>query len=146
MHASDPFLTTPLPTDLSAARHARRFLQDTFRQFEQEVPFDLLLIASELATNAVLHGTPPVELRLRIHESTIHIALADGGPGDPVARAFTDDLGGGRGLSIVESLASAWGVDTRGPGKQVWAELPLRALADEPPTGGRERREDANSH
>lgn len=89
------------------------------------------LLVAELAANAVLHGRVPgrdVELRLvyaygtgvvRVEISDTHEARPD-----PAAVPRPDpDADGGRGLLIVEALASRWGVSDRvGPGKTVWAE------------------------
>ena len=122
--------STHLPSDPSAARLARRFLASLFDERGLgHPPFDLLLVTSELVANGVMHGTPPVVLHVDLADladGAVRVAIGDGGAGDPVAKAFTDDLGGGRGLSIVAQLSRAWGVDTSArEGKRVWAVVPL---------------------
>ncbi|MFJ8182255.1 ATP-binding protein [Streptomyces sp. NPDC096105] len=87
------------------------------------------LIVAELTANAVLHGRVPgrdIALRLTHGPDTIRIEIADACgervpqlPPSPVPDAET-----GRGLLLVDALASRWGVDTEpGPGKRVWAEI-----------------------
>jgi anti-sigma regulatory factor (Ser/Thr protein kinase) len=85
---------------------------------------DVVLVASELVTNAVRHGAGRVVARLTIRRSHVELSVSDGGTGEP--RVGRGDAGavGGLGLQIVERLASRWGV-IRGPdGKTVWAVLP----------------------
>jgi anti-sigma regulatory factor (Ser/Thr protein kinase) len=89
------------------------------------------LIVAELAANAALHGRVPgrdFELRLRYACETalVRIEVSDTHPRrpDPTCVVQADaDAEGGRGLHLVEALATRWGVDDRsGPGKTVWAE------------------------
>jgi anti-sigma regulatory factor (Ser/Thr protein kinase) len=87
------------------------------------------LIVAELSSNAVLHGRVPgrdFELRLlRDRESgLVRVEVSDTHPDLPVrvTPSLADD--GGRGLLLVDALASRWGVKGRlGPGKTVWAEV-----------------------
>ncbi|MFH8339053.1 ATP-binding protein [Streptomyces sp. AM6-12] len=89
------------------------------------------LLASELATNAVVHGRVPgrdFELRLTLlpHEDTLRIEVSDTRGDRPlrVLRAAPGDEHG-RGLVVVDALARTWGVRERVVGKTVWAEIPL---------------------
>ncbi|MDO0926542.1 ATP-binding protein [Streptomyces sp. TG1A-8] len=94
----------------------------------------LLLIVAELAANAVRHGRVPgrdFALRLvhRPAAALIRVEVSDTHPALPVCLAPAPaDADGGRGLLLVDALASRWGVTERtGPGKTVWAELDLAA-------------------
>ncbi|MFF0061830.1 ATP-binding protein [Streptomyces sp. NPDC005279] len=91
------------------------------------------LVVAELASNAVLHARVPgrdFALRLEHRTDALRIEVADVRGDRPVAAppmttATTADHG--RGLVIVDALASRWGVTDRpGPGKVVWAEIDLR--------------------
>ncbi|MFF8786301.1 ATP-binding protein [Streptomyces sp. NPDC015125] len=77
---------------------------------------DVLVVISELVTNAVEHATPPVHLCLdpvggAAAQGAVRISVADGGPaltrGEGVAGCGADERG--RGLAIVEALASGSG-------------------------------------
>lgn len=84
----------------------------------------LLLCASELVTNAVLHGRPPIELAVDVDGSTVRVEVRDGGTGVVRRRRpVTPDTLSGRGLDIVETLASAWGSEASATGKVTWFEL-----------------------
>ncbi|KMS82323.1 hypothetical protein ACZ91_59215 [Streptomyces regensis] len=94
----------------------------------------LLLIVAELAANAVRHGRVPgrdFALRLvhRPAAALVRVEVSDTHPALPVRLAQAPaDADGGRGLLLVDALASRWGVTERtGPGKTVWAELDLAA-------------------
>lgn len=114
----------PLPFDVRSARLARRFVE----QFVAERTLDsageiLCLIASELVTNAILHGAEPVELTLRCQGGEVTIEVADGDPRieNVQVRAVDQTDHGGRGLRVVESLADRWGTRPLQSGKTVWA-------------------------
>lgn len=85
---------------------------------------DLALIVSELVTNAVRYAEPPVELEIEAGETTVTVAVGDGSPGRPTARAADVDAEGGRGLPLIDLLAAETGVRPSPPGKTVWAALP----------------------
>ena len=87
---------------------------------------DVLLVVSELVTNACLHAGGPEELRLRRGSKSLRLEVVDGGPGDPAPRTpHRAGRPGGHGMFIVQRLCLDWGVVRRtdGPGKTVWAEL-----------------------
>lgn len=88
-----------------------------------EVVDDLLLVVSELVTNAVRHGAPPVRLELLADADVVRVAVGDGNPGLPRPRLVDDDAEGGRGMVLVEMLAREHGVRAQPPGKTVWASV-----------------------
>ena len=87
---------------------------------------DVLLVVSELVTNACLHAGGPEELRLFRHAKALRLEVADGGAGSPAPRTpHRAGRPGGHGMFIVQRLCLDWGV-VRAPGvagKTVWAEL-----------------------
>ncbi len=85
----------------------------------------LELLTSELVTNAVVHGGPPIELELSIDPGAIRVAVRDGSDEPARPRAVGVAEAGGRGLALVDMLARRWRAepDGCGPGKTVWFEL-----------------------
>ncbi|WP_411104564.1 SpoIIE family protein phosphatase [Streptomyces sp. cmx-4-9] len=128
--------THPLPRDSSAGwlledrltevatarRHTRRTLsgwgigEDTTAAAE--------LIVSELVTNALRHGSPPVRLRL-IKDRSLTCEVHDASAISPRLRHARTVDEGGRGLFIAARLAQRWGTRYTAAGKTVWTELDL---------------------
>ncbi|MFB7496685.1 SpoIIE family protein phosphatase [Streptomyces sp. NPDC056161] len=83
----------------------------------------VLLVISELVTNAVRFGTGPVTVRLVRSGSRLSCEVGDTGNGRPRLRRgeLLDDSG--RGLHVVHKLTTRWGVRWTDTGKTVWAEL-----------------------
>ncbi|MFE5857560.1 ATP-binding protein [Streptomyces sp. NPDC056500] len=84
---------------------------------------DVLLVVSELVTNACLHAGGPTELVLRHTSEGVRIEVADRNPQPPEPRAREVRLPGGHGLLVLERLADSWGSTPLGEGKVVWANL-----------------------
>jgi anti-sigma regulatory factor (Ser/Thr protein kinase) len=92
---------------------------------------EVVLVTSELATNAVLHGKATFTVSLHKREDCIRVEVADVGPGEPsMIRGASVMAASGRGLAIVAQVAEKWGVLPSGQGKTVWAELPCRPRQD----------------
>ncbi|CAM5349372.1 non-specific serine/threonine protein kinase OS=Streptomyces alboniger OX=132473 GN=CP975_14035 PE=3 SV=1 [Streptomyces alboniger] len=87
---------------------------------------DVLLVVSELVTNACLHAEGPDELRIACDNKVIRLEVSDKGTGQPSPRTpHRAGRPGGHGMFIVQRLCLDWGV-VRSPGaagKTVWAEL-----------------------
>ncbi|MFI6340130.1 ATP-binding protein [Streptomyces sp. NPDC050535] len=87
---------------------------------------DILLVVSELVTNACLHAEGPEELRISCDKKVFRVEVSDRGAGEPAPRTpHRVGRPGGHGMFIVQRLCLDWGV-VRTPGvagKTVWAEL-----------------------
>jgi anti-sigma regulatory factor (Ser/Thr protein kinase) len=94
-----------------------------------EAKQDALVIASELVTNAVVHGTEPIVLEVSVLDHRLRLAVCDGDNGRSVVavRDVSEGVTTGRGLKIVDALAHRWGVEGHRGGKSVWAELDVPA-------------------
>ncbi|MHB8451968.1 MAG: ATP-binding protein, partial [Mycobacteriales bacterium] len=91
-----------------------------------DLVFAVQEITSELLTNAVRHGLPPIRLRLRLLPTAVHVEIADAGLHQPVPRRPLPTDEGGRGLQLVGALARRWGTRSLPRGKAVWAEIARR--------------------
>lgn len=125
------------PTHPHSTRTARALVVDALRAWDLgALADDARLVVSELATNAVLHsGSRTFELSVARTGGWVRIAVGDDGavpaaavvrrsrPTGGTATAVRPETTTGRGLGIVEELASAWGVQVDGAVKWVWAEL-----------------------
>jgi serine/threonine-protein kinase RsbW len=87
---------------------------------------DVLLAASEVLTNAVLHGDGLVAMRVSMQGPVLRVEVSDDGDSVPAYDVdCAEDAESGRGLFIVNVLAHRWGVapNDPAPGKTVWFEM-----------------------
>ncbi|GAA5708253.1 SpoIIE family protein phosphatase [Streptomyces avermitilis] len=90
-----------------------------------DTTFTTELIVSELVTNAIRYGHPPIQLRLIHHNHTLTTEVSDTSNTTPhMRRARTYDEGG-RGLLLIGQLAQRWGTRHTPTGKTVWTEQTL---------------------
>ena len=94
---------------------------------------DLLLCLSEVVTNAVLHAVPPIHVLGNVVGSKVRVEVSDGSIAAPLRRTPKNSSPTGRGLILLDHLASAWGVEITGSGKTVWFEISgcTRNMTDE---------------
>ena len=97
------------------------------REVVAECPPDLVhsaeLVATELATNAVLHGEGGAAVTIAVVAGTIRLDVTDESLRAPLVGSGSTDGMTGRGLGVVASLATRWGAEATDGGKVVWAEL-----------------------
>ncbi|MFE5142290.1 ATP-binding protein [Streptomyces fagopyri] len=115
---------------------ARRSVRSCLSQWHVErLADDAALVLSELLSNALRHGAPPVQVSVTLRRTrqdgpTVHIEVADAGHtldygfsgsrwGHP---AHTMDENG-RGLRLVDALSRRWGDEPTPQGHTVWADL-----------------------
>jgi anti-sigma regulatory factor (Ser/Thr protein kinase) len=124
-------LSVDLPPEPSSAGRARRLTRE---QLEASYPGDALetgavdtiaLLVTELVTNAILHARTPLQLTLESRPGSVRIGVEDESNEQPAVRRYESDAVTGRGLALVEQLASSWGVDATPSGKVVWCEVPV---------------------
>jgi anti-sigma regulatory factor (Ser/Thr protein kinase) len=114
--------TYALPNDARTAIEARRALEPSIRELGPERRADVLLLATELVTNAVRHGSPPISLVVERQDACLRIEVEDAGDGRP-ARDPEPGPAGGWGLLLVEEAADRWGV--LDGSTNVWFEIDL---------------------
>ncbi len=122
--------TRRFPATTSAVGQARRFLLGQLPAAARSEDADaLVLMLSELATNAVQHASTEFEVAVDVapDRAGVRVEVRDDGDGFPTPAAEAPDAPHGRGLLIVRALADAWGVEVRRdrPGKTVWFSSPL---------------------
>jgi len=125
-----------LDQDQSAAGQARTLAWEALARLGLEVDLvdDGVAIVGELVANAVVHGSPPVELQLQPGRRGVKLLVVDRGPGGPVDRAVGPESLSGRGLLVVSAYsggncgttAAAYRSIANLDGKAVWAVLPRR--------------------
>jgi anti-sigma regulatory factor (Ser/Thr protein kinase) len=122
--SSQPRRTMQLDSSPSSPARARALAADAVADLQLgSVADDVALVVSELVTNAIRHAEPPVELEIETGEYAVVVAVADCSSDRPVARHAPEDAEGGRGLELIDLVASETGVRPEPPGKTVWAAV-----------------------
>ncbi|MFF4054117.1 ATP-binding protein [Streptomyces chartreusis] len=118
-----------LPHCPQAARAARKITAAVLARWHlsTDTTDAVLLVVSELVTNAVEHAQPPVTLHLHRDRTGTHVwtGVSDGGPAGgkgPWISSCADDEHG-RGLEVVHALATAHGTQSHSAGNTHWAQL-----------------------
>lgn len=115
-----------LPAEPASVPAGRRFVTAALRDWAcAHLTDTAALLASELLTNAVVHGLGSVTLRLRRTDTEITVIVSDQGRYLPQPRLADPDDEAGRGLSLLEALAGSWGTRPTTTGKDVWFSLSL---------------------
>ena len=115
-----------LPADVDAPSGARAFVHERLvgRPVSDDVLADLLVVVSELVSNAVQHGAGDPRLELRLDGRCVRVEVGDDAvDSPPTPRAHDGAAFRGRGLLIVAAVADRWGHARRGDVKWIWAEL-----------------------
>ncbi|GAA4620009.1 SpoIIE family protein phosphatase/ATP-binding protein [Actinoallomurus vinaceus] len=114
-----------VPAEAAAVGTVRARCVETLREWGlEEIAFTTELILSELVTNAIRYGSPPIRVRL-LHGRHLTCEVSDRSSTSPrLRRAATMDEGG-RGLFLVAQLAQRWGTRYTAGGKVIWAEQTL---------------------
>lgn len=118
-------MTTTFELELQPERSnvalARRFVLDAVHRLGLEQLADVVeLLASEVVTNAVLHAGTELHVRVFQANGGVRIEVTDGSEGVPTQRHYSAEAATGRGLGLVEALASDWGTTSAHTGKTVW--------------------------
>lgn len=131
--------TLPVRHDPASAAVVRHELAADLRRLSIDPACieDVILVASELVSNAVRHGTPVAARKIDVtwdfEPGGIVIRVEDGSAHQPAVRRTTPQQADGRGLAIVDAIAADWGVERTKRGKRVWARVIVHRAA----TGGR---------
>lgn len=115
-----------LPPTTDSVPLARRFVRQQLTNSGCDVDTVVLLL-SELVTNAVLHARSEIVVSLKGTDDTVRVEVADASPTPPRLHRFHVESATGRGLRLLDRLSMSWGVErTRlddRAGKVVWFEV-----------------------
>ncbi|MBT2387187.1 ATP-binding protein [Streptomyces sp. ISL-11] len=126
------------PAEVGRARKwARSRLAGSGIGVDEPLAETLILLISELVTNAVVHTGCPAVLRMLFPDAgpaearsgTVRVEVADISSRPPRRRRAEGDDTGGRGLELVDGLADRWGWQAEGNGKRIWCEVDRRAAS-----------------
>jgi anti-sigma regulatory factor (Ser/Thr protein kinase) len=126
------------PSALSSAGKVRAFVRETLAGAPAEFVEDVAIMASELAANAVRHAESDFSVRIERSAHEVRVEVSDFGRGWPVVQSPDKTNPSGRGLLIVRTMSSAWGVlgDRDATAKTVWFTVELSGRSSR--TGGDE--------
>ncbi|MEV0173043.1 SpoIIE family protein phosphatase [Streptomyces sp. NPDC050803] len=120
-----------LPGDPAVVSTARHLAERQLAAWGlDDLAFTTELIVSELVTNAIRYGTPPIRLRM-IRDRSLGCEVSDGSSTAPHLRHAGESDEGGRGLCIIAGLAARWGTRFGRRGKTIWCEQVLDGASDD---------------
>lgn len=109
--------------DATAVRDARHLVEGVLAGQSPDVRDAAVLLAGEVVTNAVMHGGGWFLIQVHLSRDLLRVEVTDSTAEHPRVLQMTDDRERGRGMAIVDSLATTWGTDHLGTHKVVWFEL-----------------------
>jgi anti-sigma regulatory factor (Ser/Thr protein kinase) len=102
---------------------ARRFVLEHARDLPEETADSLMLLTSELVSNAVLHARTPIHLKVVVSERAVAVAVHDLDLVLPPQDPYNPAREGGWGLELVAALADASATSSQVDGKTAWFRL-----------------------
>lgn len=91
---------------------------------------DAATLVSELATNALLHARTSFTVEVQLLGEVVRIVVLDLSPVVPRVRDYGATATTGRGMRLVATMATRWGVERNDDGKMVWFELPAQGTTE----------------
>jgi anti-sigma regulatory factor (Ser/Thr protein kinase) len=112
-------------SDAASLPVVRAFVLTTLRAWRASEPAldDAVLVANELVANAIVHAGTSAEIVLERRGIDLVVRVCDGTTSAPQLRASTPSSVGGRGLVVLDAVATEWGVEVVDAGKEVWARF-----------------------
>jgi anti-sigma regulatory factor (Ser/Thr protein kinase) len=111
------------PAPASVPR-ARRFVAAALRNSRADRFVERAgLLTSELVTNVIQHVRSPMTVTVSLGNRRIRVVVSDASSEPPAQRPLGPADLGGRGLWLIDALATSWGFEETDEGKAVWFEL-----------------------
>lgn len=121
-----PEASCSLEATETAPASARTFLAEALTLWDlDDVEQVVAVLTSELVTNVVRHVGGQLWLRIRWEPPALRIEVEDQISDLPRLRSTNPMSDAGRGLRIVEGLATRWGSEPSRTGKTVWLEMTI---------------------
>lgn len=113
--------------DASSVGEARVFVREVLAETgaDADVVDSAELLVSELAANVAIHARTDLLVTIRVEEGALWAEVKDWNTRMPQPSMAPPDATSGRGLQLVEAIASGWGVERNADGKVVWFTLKL---------------------
>lgn len=117
-----------LEQDTGSPRKARRFVAIVLTSWgvSSDAVETSQLLASELVSNAVLHGRAPINMSVLTEDAddrVVRVEVCNEGSGVPTRRVAGDLDPSGRGLQLIADLAARWGITNDQGQTRVWFEV-----------------------
>ena len=116
-----PAVTLRMARVNTASRQARDFARTELTDLDDSTLQTVLLVATELVTNAVLHAEAPIDLAFVPTPEAVLVTVTDCEPLHPELRPHDVDRTNGRGIALVSMVSRDWGSKLHDGGKTVWA-------------------------
>jgi anti-sigma regulatory factor (Ser/Thr protein kinase) len=113
------------PARAAAVAEARRLVADAIGSWGHDrlLVADAELVASELATNAILHAGTAFRVSVQRYGRVVRILVHDHDPALPALLEPDPARNSGRGMHLIGAISRRWGIEVTPDGKTVWAEL-----------------------
>jgi anti-sigma regulatory factor (Ser/Thr protein kinase) len=112
--------STTLPPHPASVPVARELVHEVAQHLPKRAQEAAELVASELATNSVVHAQTAFEVFAAADDEAVEVLVADQTGWAP---ANENNVGNGHGLLLVGLIASDWAAHVEGTGKRVWARV-----------------------
>lgn len=129
-----PVATLTLPASTQSVPVARRFVTEALTDLGAAGACDdAVALVCELATNAVIHARTSYTIAVSRDGDAVRVGVHDLSAVIPRRRSYGLDATTGRGMRLVASMSSDWGIEAESGGKVVWFEMPCEGGDRTPP-------------
>jgi anti-sigma regulatory factor (Ser/Thr protein kinase) len=131
-----PVVELTLPGQSSSVPEARHFVESALSAWApSDLTWEAAVCVTELAGNCALHAKTDFTIRLEMSDTALRIEVSDGSRRRPMMRDHGSSATTGRGLRLLQTIASRWGVDINPAGKTVWLTLDVARQAGQTDSG-----------
>ena len=131
-----PIVELTLPGRSSSVPEARHFVETALATWApSDLTWEAAVCVTELAGNCALHAKTDFTIRLEMSDTALRIEVSDGSRRTPTLRDHGSNATTGRGLRLLQNIASRWGVEVNPGGKTVWLTLDVARQAGQSDQG-----------